>query len=333
VAFGAWGALDGRRDPRHCYETIRAAIDAGATTIDTSPQWEEIAGQAIRGQRDRVQVFTTIRAERVGVRDEVGFAVERSLRRLGVDVIDLVFVSPGGRSAFMGETLDALGRLLVAGKVRGLGVSASLTPAAVVVAQRALGEVPLAAVKVHYSLLDRQHEPVLALARAHRIGVIAHSALEMGLLTGTLSPSSTFAREDMHGSLERFHPDNVRLIASALQRGLEPAATRHGATIAQVALAWTLAQPGVSAVSMGAPSAEQVRWDVMAPLLQLSAEELRSMECVFDRLRLHRRGGSVTAQRVYGRARRAAGGARRRVVRALSRISPLPSGGDWTAEL
>jgi aryl-alcohol dehydrogenase-like predicted oxidoreductase len=352
IVFGAMAIGSARHNLERRIDTIRAAVDAGITTIDTAPLYdlglcERTVGRAIHGIRDRVQVFTKVglrwddphgdvlfttrgeHGQELAVRknsrpESIRVEVERSLRRLRVDALDLVCVHQRDPHTPVAETMGALNALLEQGKLRAIGVSTNFSAADVLEAQRALGDTPLASVQLHYSLIERRHEAeLMPVAREHRIGVLAHSALEMGLLTGKLTPSSTLSPDDMRCKRSHFHPDNIRRIAEALQRAVEPVATRHSASIAQVVLAWVLAQPAVSAVVVGASWPDQARANAEASSLQLSADELFGIERVFDHLQLDPHAGLNVASRMRLHGRRVATGVQRRLVRTAGRIPSL----------
>lgn len=360
IAFGAMALGSARYNQKRHADTIRAAIDAGITTIDTAPLYdlglsEQTVARAIAGRRQDVQVFTKVglrwddpegygdvlfttqdeHGQDVAVRrnsrpESIRVEVERSLRRLRIDVLDMVFVHMLDPHTPIADTMGALKDLRSEGKLRGIGVSKDYTAKHLLEAQRELCEVPLSAVQLHYNLLHRRHEEgVMPVAREHRIATLAHSPLEMGLLTGKLTPSYSFGPDDIRSQLPQFHPDNVRRVAAALQRGVEPVATRHAASMAQVVLAWILAQPGVSGVVVGASWPDQVRESAQAARLTLSSEELQAIECVFEHLQLDPYAGLGMAQRVYGRGQHLARGMRRQVARVAGRLAPerpvLPS--------
>jgi aryl-alcohol dehydrogenase-like predicted oxidoreductase len=352
VVFGAMAVGSARHNLARRVDTIRAAVDAGITAIDTAPLYdlglgEQTVGKAIADIRDRVQVFTkvglrwddphgdimfTTRDEHgrtVAVRknsrpESVRLEVERSLRRLRIDALDLVCVHQLDAHTPIDETMGALEALLREGKLRAIGVSSGYTAADVRQAQRALGDTPLAAVQLHYSLIERRPEAqLLPVAHEHRIGVLAHSPLELGLLTGKLRPSSTFGPDDVRSKKPIFRPENIRRVAAALQRGVEPVATRHAASIAEVVLAWVLAQPAVSAVVVGASWPNQARANADAAALRLSADELFGIQRVFDHLELDPYAGLGMAARLGAEWRRVAAGTRRRLMRTARAMPGL----------
>jgi aryl-alcohol dehydrogenase-like predicted oxidoreductase len=348
VVFGTMAIGAARQDIRRRIETIRAAVDAGMTALDTAPLYdfglcEQTVGRAIVGIRDRVQIFTKVGLRwddahgdiMFTTRDEHGaeiavrknsrpeslrIEVDRSLQRLRVDVLDMVFVHQLDVQTPVSETMGALRDLLQEGKLRAIGVSMNYSRLHVLEAQRALGDVPLACVQIPYSLLERRHErELLPLAREQGFGVVVHSPLERGLLTGQFTPSTTLVPDDVRRLNVNFHPDNITRVVDALRRGIGPVAIEHGATIAQVVLAWVLARPTVSAVVVGASQRQQALANASAAELQLSADERAAIDLVFDDLRLDPCAGLGIVSRLGLQGRRVISGARRRLARALGK--------------
>lgn len=345
VVFGAMALSSASRDPASRERTIHAAVDAGITSIDTAPLYdfgacELLLGQALAGIRQRVQILTKVglrwddpqahgqvlfpfvdaagrqQAVRRNSRPEsVRLEVERSLQRLRVDVLDLVQVHHLDPDTPIEDTMGALAELRRAGKLRAIGVS-NYSAAQMARAQAALGDVPLASNQVHYSLLERWPEvEVLPRARAEGIGVLAYSPLERGLLAGDSTQRARFASDDGRRHEPAFHPDNLARIAAAAEASLVSIARAHDATVAQVALAWLLAQPGLSAVVAGASSAEQAQRNARAMALALSPAEESQIRAAFAAVKLDPAAGLDALSRVRRKLERLAGRVRRRLSR------------------
>jgi len=344
VVFGAMALSSASRDPASRERTIHAAVDAGITSIDTAPLYdfgacEELLGRALAGLRQRVQILTKVglrwddpqahgqvlfpfvdaagrqQAVRRNSRPEsVRLEVERSLQRLRVDVLDLVQVHHLDPDTPIEDTMGALAELRRAGKLRAIGVS-NYSAAQMARAQAALGDdVPLASNQVHYSLLERWPEvEVLPRARADRIGVLAYSPLERGLLAGDVTQRARFASDDGRRHEPAFHPENLARIAAAAEASLLPIARAHDATVAQVALAWLLAQPGLSAVIAGASSAEQAQRNARAMALVLSADEVARIRAAFAAVKLDPHAGLDPLSRVRRKVERLAARVKRRL--------------------
>jgi aryl-alcohol dehydrogenase-like predicted oxidoreductase len=208
--------------------------------------------------------------------------------------------------------MGALADLLRAGKLRAIGVS-NYSAAQMAEAQRALGSIPLASNQVHYSLVERWPEAeVLPFARAERIGVLAYSPLAQGLLAGGVRVERLGAK-DMRRHNPLFHPDNLARVSAAIDGALAPVARAHDATVAQVALAFLLAQPGLTAVIAGASSIGQAQRNAAAAALALRDDEVRTIGQAFGALRLDPYSGQGIATRMRQRVRRIAAGVRRRL--------------------
>jgi len=342
VVHGAMETGDDSQSDAERIDIIRAAIDAGSTSIDTAPLYglgrsERLVGQAIRGRRAEVQILTKVGCrwdDPAGhgqvlfqVRDEHGrtllmrrncrpesvrLEVERSLTRLGVDVLDLVQVHRPDPDTPIPDTMGALADLLHEGKLHAIGVS-NFDHRQVKRAQEALGAIPLACDQVSYNVIDRWIErDLLPLVRAERIGVLTHTSLAGGALSGKFRPEALSSADPRRNHVHA-HPRNLRRIATALDRGLRPVAERHAVSVAQAALAWLLAQPGLSAVIVGASSPEQARASAAAADIRLSAEEERSIRAAFDALELDELAGKSPLERARHGVRRIVNGVRRRL--------------------
>ena len=310
VTFGAMGFGSPRpdEDARRA-GVILAAIEAGVTAIDTAPLYgfgrsERVVGRAIAGLRRRPKVLT-----KVGLRwdcpsqhgdvlfagaDEAGepvvvrrdsrpesilLEIERSLERLDVDRLDLVQVHHRDHRVPIAETFGALHDAVRAGTVAQVGVS-NFTGHDVEEARRALSDIPLASLQSPLSLLSRDVErDGLLAARRLGAGFLAYSPLAQGLLTGAYGPER--AVSDWRAGSPLFSREAREKIARAIDAVVVPIATRHGATATQVALAWVLAPPGVSAVIAGASSEAQARENAGAGRLRLEPRELAVLEAAY----------------------------------------------------
>ena len=182
----------------------------------------------------------------------------------------------------MGALLD----LRAEGKIRAIGVS-NYWPETLEQAQAELGDVPLASNQPRYNLVHRQSEAdVLPWAVQHAIGTLAYSPLEQGILTGKVRADREFAEDDRRPGRASFRPRNLEQINRALDEVVAPIGEAHDATLGQVALAWTLDQPGVTTVLAGARTEAQARENAAAGDLELSTEELRAIREAFEALEL-----------------------------------------------
>ncbi len=317
VSFGAWavgGWYWGPSDDEQSVRAIQAAIDAGMNAIDTAPMYgcghsERVVGRAIAGRRDGVVVMTKVGLRWDDTRGEffmhttdaqgrkldvyrnsrpwsVRWEVEQSLKRLSVETIDLVQVHWHDPTTPIEATMGALADLLGEGKLRAIGVS-NYSTKMMEEAQRALGDIPLASDQPRYSLLNRDIEPqILPFCRAHSIGVLAYSPLEQGLLTGKVTAQRTFDETDGRNKRPSFTPENRARVNALLERVVAPIARKHDATIAQIVLAWTAAQAGITSVLAGARSVEQALENARAGSIALDQSELATMRAAFEALEL-----------------------------------------------
>lgn len=322
ITLGAWaigGWFWGGQDEAKSSATVHAAIDAGITSIDTAPvygfgQSEEVLGRALRGRREQVQLLT-----KVGMRwdceegvhyfdskdptgkqysiwknlrpDSIRHEVECSLRRLQTDHLDLVQCHWPDPSTPIADSMGALLQLREAGKIGAIGVS-NFSTAQMAEAQAALGHVPLASDQPHYSLLDRRVErEVLPWCREHDVGVVIYSPMARGLLTGRVTMERRFPSSDGRSTDPRFHPTNRQRILDALAQ-VQPIAEQHQVSLANLAVAWVLHQPGVSAALVGARTPDQAIENAQAAQVRLSVDDLSQLDRVFSALRLERRPGA-----------------------------------------
>jgi len=309
VIFGAWaigGWMWGGTDEGDSIAAIRAGIDHGVTTIDTAAIYgqgysEELVAKAIQGRRDRVQVAT-----KCGMRwdspdgsdpwpmkdrdgrdivirknsrpESVAFECEQSLRRLGIDVIDLYQVHWPDSSTPAEDTMHALIKLKDQGKIRAIGVSNYDVPWM----QRASAVARLDSLQPPYSLIQRKIEPeILPYCRAQGISVIVYSPLERGLLAGAVPPERVFPEGDHRATHKFFTPENRRRVLDALD-AVRPIAEAHGATLAQVVINWTILEPGITAALVGARNADQSMQNAKALTFLLANDERAAIRRAFD---------------------------------------------------
>lgn len=238
------------RDDRESIATIRLALDRGMNFLDTADVYgrghnEELVGQAIGERRDQVILATKFGNVRdsngawVGVNgrpEYVQTCCEASLKRLGVDHIDLYYQHRVDPDVAIEETVGAMARLVQEGKVRHLGLSEA-APATI---RRAAAVHPIAALQSEYSLSTRDpEEEVLGVCRELGIGFVAYSPLGRGFLTGQIRRPEDLASDDYRRFAPRFQGENFQRNLDLVRRIEEIAAAKH-CTPAQLALAWLL---------------------------------------------------------------------------------------------
>ncbi|MGY2974735.1 aldo/keto reductase [Thermostichus sp. MS-CIW-37] len=267
VGLGTWamgGGWWGPSDRQESYTTIRKAIDLGITTFDTAPIYglgvsEEVLGQAIKdsGCRDRVVLATKAGLEwtnnkvvRNSSLPRLAQELEDSLRRLQTDVIDLYQIHWPDPLEPIEETAAFLGQLLQQGKIRAIGVS-NFSPEQM---DRFRQVAPLHTAQPPYNLFERQIEAeVLPYCREHGIHTLVYSPLCRGLLSGRMTPQTTFPPGDMRAGIDpKFVEPRYSQYLKAAEALSRFAQDRYGKTLAQLAVRWLLDQPGVSVALWGA---------------------------------------------------------------------------------
>ena len=246
-------AFYGPFDDAESTATLHRALELGVTLFDTADVYgphtnERLVGQALRAHRDQVVLATKFGNELDGERrtgrvngspDYLRRAVDGSLRRLGVDVVDLYYQHRVDPDTPVEETFGALGELVAAGKVRYLGISEASAESI----RRAHATSPLTAVQTEYSLFTRDVETdgVLATARELGIGFVPYSPLGRGFLSGTIRSVDDFAPDDWRRSSPRFQGENLTRNLAVLDE-LTALAREKGVSPSRLALAWVIAQ-------------------------------------------------------------------------------------------
>ena len=274
---------------------IRRAIEAGINFFDTANAYsdgtsEEIVGRALRdfGRRDELVVATKVRhasrkAPNVGglSRKAIFHEIDASLQRLGMDFVDLYQIHRWDPHTPIEETMEALHDVVKAGKARYIGASSMaawrFAKAQQVAASK--GWTPFISMQPEWSLLYREEErEMLPLCRDQGVGVIPWSPLARGRLARPWGEDTPRIASDVFGaSLFKHTEANDRLVADALAS----VAAQRGLPRAQVALAWLLAQPGLTAPIIGASQPGQIDDAVAALGVQLSAEEIKTLEAPY----------------------------------------------------
>ncbi len=278
------------RDEAEAVATIHRALDLGVTFLDTADMYgmganEELVGRAIRGRRDQVTLATKFGIVRdpkapgkraiSGRPEYVRQACEASLRRLGVEIIDLYYQHRVDPATPIEETVGAMAELVRAGKVRHLGLSEARPETL----RRAVRVHPIAALQTEYSLWSRDpdEDGTLATCRELGVGFVAYSPLGRGFLSGRIRRLEDLAPDDYRRTSPRFQGENLRRNVELVER-VEALARGKGCTASQLALAWVLSR-GEDVVPI--PGTKRRRWleeNLAALDLRLSPEDLARLD-------------------------------------------------------
>ncbi|KUG08151.1 aldo/keto reductase [Solirubrum puertoriconensis] len=302
IAFGSWAAggwMWGGTEQNDAVAAIHASYDLGVTSIDTAPIYgqglsEEIVGEAIKSlPRDKVQIMTKfgmrwdlakgtlamrsqnndgqpIDVYKYAGPESIIKECEDSLRRLGTDYIDLYQIHWPDVTTPINDTMAAVARLIEQGKVRAAGVSNY----SVEQMQEAEQVLKLASNQVPYSMVRRDIEQdVVQYCVANNKAILAYSPMQLGLLTGKVKPGQHFEATDLRDTHRLFTPENVTRVNAFLDK-LRPLAESKNATLGQLVIRWTIAQPGITVALVGARNAEQARQNAKAYEVQLAADEI-----------------------------------------------------------
>ncbi|HMH17660.1 MAG TPA: aldo/keto reductase [Burkholderiales bacterium] len=273
--------------------TIHRAVDLGVNLIVTSDAYaaginEELVGRAIKGKRDRVMLATKFgnvalsgfklpEGLSAGHPGYVPLACEASLKRLGVDTIDIYGLHRVDPKVPIEDTVGAMKKLVEQGKVRYL----ALSEAGAATLRRAYKVHPLVALETEYSLWSRDVEKdILPACRELGVAFMAYSPLGRGFLTATIKTLDALQPKDRRRDHPRFNPDNLRRNVELLQP-LESIAAAHKATSAQVALAWVLAQGQDVVPIPGTKRRNYLEQNASAAGIALSAAEIAQLAKAF----------------------------------------------------
>jgi len=296
IGFGAWeaggGSEWGESPPEEqVLEAIRTVFETGIDWIDTAEVYgrgrsEELVGQAIEGRRDEISIFTKVAPQPNGSgfrAAQVRSACEASLRRLGTDHIDLYQLHwPDERGTRVEETWGAMTELMDDGLVRFIGVSNFDRD----LIERCEAIRHVDTLQQEFSMLQLEDRDLIRWCGEQGTGVLSYGPLAYGLLTGAITSETRFDRGDFRGGDEEggslFGAGN-RERNLALVEALRPIAERLAITLAQLALAWNVAQPGVTAAIAGSRNPDHVRSNAAAGDVVLDAATLSELDAIVSR--------------------------------------------------
>ena len=306
VGFGAMGmswiydrhGLTERRK----HEVLGLAVDLGMNFVDTAVLYggganEELVGAALGGRRDEVFLCSKTglraasldppRTERCGRPEDVRRSIDDSLRRLRTDVVDLYYLHRVDPDVPLEDTWGAMAELVAAGKVRHLGLSEVSTGQA----ERAHAIHPVAAIQSEYSLWTRNPEgsgptadghpsgDVISWCSGHGAVFVPFSPVGRGYLTGALAGRG-FSAADFRSGNPRFTSEAMAANEDAVLAPLREVARRHGVSLAEVAIAWTMVRGGHVLPIPGTTDSGHLREDAAAAELRLTAEDLALLDGV-----------------------------------------------------
>lgn len=301
LAFGAMTFTQGNADVAAVYKVgaeaadrlVGQALAAGVTFFDTADGYadgesETLLGAALRHRRDEVVIATKV-GFRTGPalgqaglsRRHILWSVDQSLKRLGTDWIDVYIAHKEDPFTPLEETLEAFDAVVRAGKVRYLGFSnwSAWKVAAALEIQRARGLAPFTHGQMHYSLLGRDVErDVLPMMARYGLGMTVWSPLASGFLSGKYTPQSLADADNRLSGFDIMPFDKARGFA-LVERMREMAAAR-GISVAQLAIAWLLAKPGVTSVLLGASKPQQLADNLGAAEVALSSDEVAVLDAL-----------------------------------------------------
>ncbi|MFF2520488.1 aldo/keto reductase [Streptomyces liangshanensis] len=272
--------------------TIHRALDLGVTFIDTAEVYgpyknEELVGRALAGRRDQVVLATKFGYLSHGSDGQyirqfdsspanIRICVEGSLKRLGTDHIDLYYQHRMDPRTPVEDVVGTMSDLVTEGKIRHIGLSES-SPEAI---RRAQAVHPITALQSEYSLWSREPEAeILPLLRELGIGFVAYSPLGRGFLTGTIRSTGTMDSDDFRAKNPRFTGDNLKKNLGIVDE-VGSIARDVGATPAQVAIAWLLAQGNDIAPIPGTKRVSRLEENAAADALTLTAEQLSRLSAI-----------------------------------------------------
>ena len=319
IGFGTFpmgGWLWGGVDEDNAIYTLQKAIDSGINLIDTAPMYgngraEEIVGKAIRGRRDKVVVATKCgviwstedwpegKGDLFFYADEKGMSfekgkyrlyrylrpesivkeVEGSLKRLGIDRIDLLQTHQQDKTTPIEETMEALEKLREQGKIRAVGTSNVSREQL----QRYCSAGTVDTTQERYSYIYRAVEQngVLDLCREKNVSFFAYTPLEYGLLAGAIRSDAKYGEGDFRGFSPEFASERVDRINAGLKK-LDPLCEKHGVKVGQLMLAWVLARYERMHVLCGMRNPSRIDENVRAGEIRLSAEDMDEMQSLFN---------------------------------------------------
>lgn len=310
IGLGCMGMSHGygpASDKKDAIAVIHKAVDLGVTFFDTAEVYDDnetLVGEALSPFKNQVVIATKCGIKNVngkqvldGRPETIRQSAEKSLRRLGVDTIDLYYLHRVDTSVPIEEVAGTMQELMQQGKICHWGLS----EAGVQTIRRAHAVCPLTAIQSEYSMMWREpEEELLPALEELGIGFVPFSPLGKGFLTGTIHKDANFGKADFRSIVPRFTPENMDANQVLIDL-VKQVAVEKGATPAQVALAWVLAQKPWIVPIPGTSNMERLKENLGAASIQLSKQELLDLGSALDKIKVtgdRYPAGSDAAKRV-----------------------------------
>lgn len=310
IGLGCMGMSHGygpASDKKEAIAVIHRAIDLGVTFFDTAEIYDDneiLVGEALASYHDKVVIATKCGIKNINGKqvvdarpEEIRKSAEKSLKRLGVDTIDLYYLHRIDTNVPIEEVAETMKDLMQQGKIRHWGLS----EAGVATIRRAHAVCPLTAIQSEYSMMWRQpEEELLPALEELGIGFVPFSPLGKGFLTGAIQKDASFDNADFRRIVPRFTPENIAA-NQVLVNLVQEVATTKNATPAQIALAWVLAQKHWIVPIPGTRKLARLEENLGVVTIQLSEQELASLNIALDKIKVsgdRYPAGSDAAKRV-----------------------------------
>lgn len=310
IGLGCMGMSHGygqASDKKEAIAVIHRAIDVGVTFFDTAEIYDDneiLVGEALASYRDKVVIATKCGIKNVngkqvvdGRPGEIRNSAEKSLKRLGIDTIDLYYLHRVDTTIPIEEVAETMKKLIQQGKIRHWGLS----EAGVQTIRRAHTVCPVTAIQSEYSMMWRQpEEELLPALEELGIGFVPFSPLGKGFLTGTIQRDASFGKSDFRSIVPRFMPENIEANQVLVTLVKEVAADKN-VTPAQIALAWVLAQKPWIVPIPGTSKMQRLEENLGAATVQLSEQEVAALNNALDKIKVsgdRYPAGSDAAKRV-----------------------------------
>lgn len=282
IGLGAWpiGGGMGDLDEQDSIATVRTAIDNGITLLDTAQAYRTSEGTLGRALKDgyRERCFLATKVSRSYKPKDIEEAIENSLRSLNTDYVDLYQIHGWSNQDPIEDSMATMAKLQEQGKTRFIGIS-NFNAAQMATAYSIA---PFHSSQPRYNMFDRNIEAEdLSYCAQTGIGILAHSPLAKGLLTGKYTPVSQFPEDDERATFPRFQGDLFAQYLAVTDQ-LKPIASDKGCTMVQLAIAWILRRSEVTCVLVGAKNAEQVQGHLNAANITFTNDELQQIDTLLQ---------------------------------------------------